>query len=238
MTNSDSRSLSEAGSLAKQARLLEDKICSSVCTTQWDGNTDEFQSQGLPAYVCLQFYMVLIVHFSIYSPIHVHTAQMKRPTLSGVVSVVIPLSAVWEAVPSLLADLHNEFKWSWSLQCCSPPCFSVGKRSISTGTMQCQYCKPRWLSLVLFLFTFQRFCFSKALQHGGRRKALLFRWQLGTQCRTCPAAGAAQLFLPSAKTFNVWIIAETQKCSGSCSLSQLISLLEGEKVILDNLFPG
>lgn len=61
------------------------------------------------------------------------------------------------------------------------------------------------------------------------------------QNRTCPATGAAQLFLPSAKTivFNVWILAETQMCSCSCSLSQLISLFEGATgQILDNLFPG
>lgn len=44
MTNSDSRSVSEAGSLAKPARLLKDKTSFSVCTVLGDGNTDEFQS--------------------------------------------------------------------------------------------------------------------------------------------------------------------------------------------------
>lgn len=64
--------------------------------------------------------LVLIAHFSVHSPIHKHTVSMKRPlslysllafcvTLS-VVSVVIPLSIVWEAVPSLLEQLYNEFK--------------------------------------------------------------------------------------------------------------------------------
>lgn len=174
---------------------------------------------------------------------------MKRPlslcsllsfcvTLSGVVSV-IPLSVVWEAEPSLLEDLHHEFKWSWSLWCCSPLSFSVRRRSISTGAMQWQYWKPGLLSLVLFLFTFQRFCFSKVLQHGERRKALIFRWQPGVQCRTCPATGVAQLFLPFTKiiAFHVCILAEAQRCSCSCSLSQFISLLEGATgQILDTYF--
>ena len=175
---------------------------------------------------------------------------MKRPlcalcslsvSLYQELSLVIPLSVVWEVVPSLLEDLHNEFKWSWSLQCCSPLYSSVRRSSISIGAMQRQYWKSRSLSLVLFLFAFQRFCFSKALQRGGRRKALLLRLQPGAQCRTGPATGAAQLFLPSAKTiaFNVWILAETQMCSCSCSLSQFISLLEeATGQILDNLFPG
>lgn len=74
MTNSNSRSLSEAGSLAKQARLLEDKNLFFCMRYSGDGNTDEFWSQGLHVYVCLQFYMVLIVHFSMHSPICVHTA--------------------------------------------------------------------------------------------------------------------------------------------------------------------
>lgn len=65
--------------------------------------------------------LVLIAHFSVHSPIHKHTVSMKRPlslhslfafcvTLSVVVSVVIPLSIVWEAVASLLEQLYNEFK--------------------------------------------------------------------------------------------------------------------------------
>lgn len=68
-------------------------------------------------------------------------------------------------------------------------------------------------------------------------KAVLFRWQPGTQCRTCPVTGAAQLFLQSAKT--AWILAKPRMCSCSCSLSQLISLFEGATgQICDNFFPG
>lgn len=146
-------------------------------------------------------------------------------TSSGVVSVAAPLSVVREAVPSLLQDLHNEFRWSWSWWCCSPLYFSLGEgifhqyKAVPVLELQFWYC----------FYSPQRFCFSKALQHGGRRKALLFRCQAGAQCRTCPLTGAAQLFLPSARTiaFNVWILHAAPMCSCSCSLSQFISFLEG-----------
>lgn len=74
MTNSDSGSVSEAGSLAKPARLLEDKTSFSVRTILGNGNADELQSQCLPVDVRLQFCLVLIAHFSVHSPIHAHTA--------------------------------------------------------------------------------------------------------------------------------------------------------------------
>lgn len=97
--------------------------------------------------------------------------------------------------------------------------------------------------LVLLLFMSQRFCSCKALQHGGRRKALLFRCQAGAQCRTCPLTGAAHLFLPSPKAiaFNVWILHVFQhQCVHvlALCLSSFISLREQQDKSFDNLFPG
>lgn len=53
MTNSDSRSVSEAGSLAKPARLPEDQASIFVHGILGNGNTDEFWSWCLPVDACL-----------------------------------------------------------------------------------------------------------------------------------------------------------------------------------------
>lgn len=72
MTNSDSRSVSEAGSLAKPARLQGDQASIFVHGILGNGNTDEFRSRCLPVDACLHFCMLLIACFSVCSPIHAH----------------------------------------------------------------------------------------------------------------------------------------------------------------------
>lgn len=70
MTNSDSRSVSEPGSLAKPARL-QDQASIFIHGILGNGNTDEFWSWCLPVDACLHFCM-LIAHFCVLT-IHAHT---------------------------------------------------------------------------------------------------------------------------------------------------------------------
>lgn len=77
-----------------------------------------------PTYTCTQYRLKDPFLCALYS---------LCATLSDV-SAVIPSDVAWEAVLSLLEDLHNEFKCNWNLQCCSP--LYVSDRSFSIGAVQ------------------------------------------------------------------------------------------------------
>ena len=122
-------------------------------------------------------------------------------------------------VPSVLSCQEEDFH-----------CYNVGT------TLEDQVC-CLWL---LFLFTFHMFYLSKALQHR-EKEVPAIQITTRSKCRTCPAtdehsSSSHQL----GQLLSVWVLlAETQMCSCSCSLSHFISLLEGALgQILDNLFPG
>lgn len=72
MTNSDSRSVSEAGSLAKPARRLEDKTSFSVHTILGNGNRDGFQSRRL-VWMCFYSSVWCSLHTFLGTHLYVHT---------------------------------------------------------------------------------------------------------------------------------------------------------------------
>lgn len=76
MTNSDSRSVSEAGSLAKPVRLQEDQASIFVHGILENGNTDECWSWCLPVDACLHFCMLLIRQHTLLCVLTIHTHRV------------------------------------------------------------------------------------------------------------------------------------------------------------------
>lgn len=151
---------------------------------------------------------------------------------------MVPLNVVREAVPSLLQDLHNEFRWSWSWWCFSPLYCSLGggifhhcKAVTVTGTPV----------LVLLLFTSQRFCFSKALQHGGEGKPSCLDAKQEPSAEhthwlvqhSSSSHQPRQLFLMSGFCMQHICVHALALC-----LSSFLSLREQQDKSFDNLFPG
>lgn len=94
MTNSDSRSVSEPGSLAKPARLQEDQASIFVHDILGNGSRDEFWSWCLPVDACLHVCMLLL-----------HTSLCAHYTGTHGVNEKIFLCALC----SLCVSLHQEF---------------------------------------------------------------------------------------------------------------------------------
>lgn len=121
--------------------------------------------------------MVFIAHVPGHSPIRAHTVWMKGPlslcclhsfcvALPAVVSGVILLSALLGG-SALLAGKPARVQMKLVLAVLLPSVLFCWEEKYFHWCKAVTVLKSRLLSLVLFLFTFQRFCFSKA--HGGRR---------------------------------------------------------------------
>lgn len=175
----------------------------SLCTIlrKWKYRVGVYMLAG-----CVLLYMVLITQLFLQSPMRVHKMTpffMCSPLLSfgvtwssGSISYSLtPLSAVWQAVPSLLIDVHSDF-W-WSLWCWSLQYFPV-RRRISIVIMWEQHWKTRFVaSGYCFYSLFTCFILVKHFSTE-RRKSLLFRLQPGA------SAGRAQQLMSTALPPTSW----------------------------------